>query len=81
MRKGNGLRALADYLHIPIEETMAIGDAENDLDIVRTAGIGVAMANGDDCVKNAADFVTRSNLENGVAYAIRRLILGEEVLG
>ena len=73
--KGTGLRVLADTLGISITETMAVGDTGNDLDIIKTAGIGVAMGNAIEEVKKAADFVTASNEEDGVAYAIRKFAL------
>lgn len=73
--KGTGLRVLADTLGISIDETMAVGDTGNDLDIIKTAGIGVAMGNAIEEVKKAADFVTASNEEDGVAYAIRKFAL------
>ena len=73
--KGNSLRFLSEKLGIPLENTMACGDTQNDLDMIRTAGIGVAMGNATDDVKQAADFITRSNEEDGVAYAIRTLAL------
>lgn len=68
--KGLGLIKLCELLDISIEETMACGDTENDLDILRTAAIGVAMENATDPIKKAADFITLSNEESGVAYAI-----------
>lgn len=70
--KGKAFRWLAEKLGIPIEETMACGDTENDIEIIRAAGIGVAMGNAGEKVKENADFVTKSNMEDGVAYAIRR---------
>lgn len=72
--KGKGLRFLCEYLGIPLEETMACGDTHNDIDILKTAGIGVAMENARDEVKAIADFITRSNEESGVAHAIRTFI-------
>ncbi len=69
--KGMGLKHLCTLLDIPLEETLACGDSENDLDILKTAAVGVAMANADDCVREAADFITLSNEESGVAFAIR----------
>ena len=70
-----GLRFLAEMFEIPIEETMAVGDSQNDMDIMQAAGIGVAMENATDEVKAIADFVTKSNLEDGVGYAIEKFIL------
>ena len=70
--KAKGLAFLADLLGVPMHNTMAIGDSENDLDIITAAGIGVAMANAGSHVKAMADFVTLSNEEDGVAYAIEK---------
>ena len=73
--KGRTLRFMADLLGIPLEETMAVGDTENDLSIIRAAGLGVAMENAGRAVKENADVVTRSNDEGGVAYAIEQWAL------
>lgn len=73
--KGMGLRFLADHFGISITQTMACGDSQNDLDILKTAGVGVAMENAVSEVKNAADFVTYSNENGGVAHAIYALVL------
>lgn len=71
--KAKGLAFLCNLLHIPIEDTMACGDSENDLDIVNAAGIGVAMSNAQQILIDAADFVSKSNDEDGVAYAVEEL--------
>ena len=68
--KGIALKRLAGLLSIPVESTMAIGDTENDLAIIQAAGIGVAMGNATDHIKEMADYVTTSNTEDGVASAI-----------
>lgn len=68
--KGHALVALANHLNIPIEETMAIGDAGNDLPMIINAGIGVAMENAFPEVKAHADKITLDNEHSGVAYAI-----------
>lgn len=67
--KGSALRYLSEYLGIPIKNTMAIGDSENDLAMLQAAGVGIAMGNSFDYVKEAADDVTRSVEEDGVYYA------------
>ena len=54
---------------------MACGDNPNDLEMIVFAGIGVAMGNAEDVVKEAADFVTLPNYEDGVAYAIEKFVL------
>ncbi|WP_314067893.1 sugar-phosphatase [uncultured Vagococcus sp.] len=68
--KGRAIRDLAQRLNIKQEEIMAIGDNENDLDMLTFAGIGVAMANASENAKKAADVITKSNDEQGVAHAI-----------
>lgn len=75
--KGMGLRFLCTHLCIPLSETMAVGDTQNDIDILKTAAIGVAMENARDDVKEIADYITRSNENSGVAHAIRRFALAE----
>ena len=57
---------LGKKLGIAPEEMMVFGDSGNDLDMIKMAGIGVAMANAEPEVLKAADFVTKSNNENGV---------------
>lgn len=73
--KGHALLALAEHLGIPQEQTMACGDSENDLEMLRAAGLSVAMANSEDCVLKVANVVTASNEEDGVAKAIYGYIL------
>lgn len=76
--KGNALTWLAGYLRIPIQEVMAFGDGENDVSMLQAAGIGIAMENGIAKAKEAADFVTTSNDEDGVAAALERFVLGQD---
>lgn len=73
--KGKGLAMLAEQLDISSDEIMALGDQENDLAMIKYAGLGVAMGNATDEVKSIAQFVTKSNDEDGVAYAIRKFVL------
>lgn len=75
VNKGTGVKSLADALGILPEEVMAIGDQENDIAMLEFAGVGVAMDNAIPAVKEVADFVTKSNLEDGVAYAIEKFAL------
>lgn len=72
--KGKALIHLAKHLNVNLDEVMAIGDAGNDLNMILTAHMGVAMANGFSYIKEAANFVTLSNEEDGVAYAINKFI-------
>ena len=75
--KGTALLRLGERLGVAAEEIMAVGDSENDLDMIRKAGLGVAMANSERAVLDCADFVTASNDEDGAAAAIERFALGE----
>lgn len=73
--KGEALMRLAEHLGLNPEETMGFGDGENDLTMIRDAGIGVAMRNGIDLLRENADYVTLTNDEDGVADAIEKLVL------
>lgn len=75
--KDKALLALTEHLGIRREETVAFGDGTNDLAMLRAAGLGVAMANADPKVKAAADEITGSNNDAGVARVVWRL-LGEK---
>lgn len=75
VNKGEGLRALAEYLDIKQEEIMSFGDAGNDLHMIEFAGMGVAMENAFPEVKEIANYITKSNEEDGVAYAVEQFIL------
>ncbi len=71
--KASGLVELCDFLKIDISQTVAIGDAHNDREILQTAGLGVAMGNSSDEIKKLADFVTLDNDNDGVAAAIEKI--------
>ena len=70
--KGKGLALLCQYLNISIDHTIACGDSENDLDIMKAAGLGVAMANAPREIRELADDITLSNEEDGVAAMIQK---------
>lgn len=72
--KGNALLQLAAHLGLKREQTMAMGDGSNDLSMIEAAGIGVAMANSMDMLKQKADYLTLSNEADGVAAAIRHFL-------
>ena len=77
--KGGALDYLAAHYGIPLSQTVAIGDNINDLPMIEKAGLGVAVENAEQALKDAADFITRSCDEDGVAYVIRKFGLGEEI--
>ena len=72
--KGQALKALCQALGIDLRDTLAFGDGTNDLDMIRTAGIGVAMGNGAEEVKAAADWIAPYNDDAGVAAGIYRFM-------
>jgi Cof subfamily protein (haloacid dehalogenase superfamily) len=79
--KGTALAWVAEKAGIPREAVLAIGDSMNDEAMIRWAGVGVAMANGDERIKNMAAMVTdKSNDDDGIADLIERYILGNEPL-
>ncbi|WP_191562443.1 Cof-type HAD-IIB family hydrolase [Metabacillus idriensis] len=69
--KGNGLRWLGQYLKVAPEEMVAIGDSDDDKEMIEMAGLGVAMGNAPFEVKKAADWITRNNDDQGVSYMIK----------
>ena len=74
--KEQALYELAQHYQVPLEEVMTVGDNFNDLPMLRLAGLGVAMDNAPEAVKNEAKAVTKSNNEHGVAEAIKEYVLG-----
>jgi hypothetical protein len=77
--KGKALKVIADYLGIPRESVLAIGDSFNDIDMIHYAGLGVVMGNAREEIRSLADYVTTSNEDEGVAEVIDRFILGNPV--
>jgi len=73
--KGLGLRALAGHLNIEQRQVMGIGDSYNDLEMFRYAGLSVVMGNAEPTVKKAADYVTLTNDDDGVAEALEKFII------
>ena len=77
VNKGEALAEIASRYGVDRSEVMAIGDAPNDVEMMRWAGLGVAVANAWDAALDAADAVVPSNDEDGVAHAIDRYILAD----
>lgn len=76
--KGVGLRKVAELYGVPIEKTIAIGDSQNDISMLKAAGLGVAVGNARDDVKAAADYVTVTNDEGAVKAVIEKFCGGNE---
>ncbi|MDD6207903.1 MAG: Cof-type HAD-IIB family hydrolase [Clostridiales bacterium] len=75
--KAASLDVLLNQIGLTKKDAICCGDGFNDLSMIQYAGIGVAMANAQEVVKKAADFITLSNDEDGIAYVIDRFILKE----
>lgn len=73
--KAASLQVLAEKMGISREEMIAVGDGYNDLSMIRFAGMGVAMANAARDVQDAADYITYSNQEDGVAHVVEKFFL------
>ncbi|XP_020687699.1 endoribonuclease YBEY, chloroplastic isoform X2 [Dendrobium catenatum] len=73
--KGNGVKLLLDHLGVSEKEVVAIGDGENDVEMLKMASLGIALANGSDKAKAAADVIGLTNDEDGVAEAIYKYVL------
>lgn len=70
--KGTAFRSLADTMGIPVSDFLAIGDSENDIQMISTAGIGIAVANAHPDTKAAAQYVTKNGYGNGFVEAIKK---------
>lgn len=75
--KGGALKKLSEALHIDRSEIMAFGDYYNDMDMLQTAGVSFAMANGHDDIKKITTHIADSNNNGGVTKAIKQYILHE----
>ncbi len=74
--KGNALKKLAESLAVPREQVLAAGNYYNDIAMLEFAGLGIAVANSPDKVKEAADLVTVSNNEEAVRRILEEYVLG-----
>ena len=75
VNKATGIARVCEYLSIGMDQVMAIGDNENDMEMVRQAGVGVAVANALPRLKELADYVCEQNGPDGVVEAIKRYCL------
>ncbi|KQO01067.1 Cof-type HAD-IIB family hydrolase [Paenibacillus sp. Leaf72] len=73
--KASALSELCEVMGIEMSQVVAVGDSLNDIAAIRDAGLGVAMGNAQDAVKEAADVITLSNNEHGVAEIIKKYVL------
>lgn len=78
--KVEGIKRVCEMLHIAMDEVVAFGDSGNDLEMLQSVGVGVAVANATDEIKEVADYMTLSNNEDGIAYFIDQYIEGGIIL-
>jgi Cof subfamily protein (haloacid dehalogenase superfamily) len=78
--KGTSLNSLIQQLGIIRDEVIAIGDGNNDLSMIQFAGLGVAMGNASEAIKAQADFITETNMNDGVAKVVEEFILKTELV-
>lgn len=71
VNKAGAMKALLDWYGLPLSASIAFGDGSNDVEMLRLAGIGVAMGTGAPCVISAADYVTADCDKNGIGDALR----------
>lgn len=73
--KGDAVRFMAEYYGVPLSETIACGDEENDCPMISAAGVGVAMANASEIAKSCANYITdRDNNHGGIAEVIEKFV-------
>ena len=73
--KGDAVRFMAEYYKVPLEDTIAVGDEENDCPMIEAAGVGVAVANASPVAKAAADYVTANdNNHSAIAEVIEKFV-------
>lgn len=75
--KGHALKYLAQHIGATMDETIAIGDAWNDREMILAAGLGVAMGNAVPMLKEIADYITLSNNEDGVSHVIDKFVFNK----
>ncbi|MDD6038372.1 MAG: Cof-type HAD-IIB family hydrolase [bacterium] len=74
--KGTGISFLADYLGVDLSDTIAVGDEQNDIEMISAAGVGIAMCNGIPAAKEVADYVTgHNNNEDAMKEIIEKFVL------
>ena len=77
--KQTGISFLAEYIGVSVTDTIAVGDETNDIEMIKVAGVGVAVSNANPAAKEAADYVTeRNNNEDAIAEVIQRFVFGTE---
>lgn len=72
VNKGEMLKEVVKLFHIDIKDTVAFGDADNDTQFLKIAGLGIAIGNGSEAAKQSADYITKASNEDGILYAVQK---------
>lgn len=75
IEKASGIQKILDFLDLKKEQVIAVGDGFNDIPMLEFAGLSVVMGNACNEVKNYAHYITKTNDEDGVAYALKKFII------
>jgi hydroxymethylpyrimidine pyrophosphatase-like HAD family hydrolase len=78
VNKAVGLEDLCKICHIPMSQTLAIGDNENDIEMLKAAKIGVAVSNATESTKSAADYICKDSYSRGVVEAVKRFVFHDK---
>ncbi|MBU1141855.1 MAG: Cof-type HAD-IIB family hydrolase [Firmicutes bacterium] len=73
--KGSAVEKITEYMHIDLEQVCVFGDYDNDISMFNVAGLSIATSNGSKNAMKHADFITLSNDNEGIAYAVKELLL------
>ncbi|MDR2940336.1 MAG: HAD-IIB family hydrolase [Clostridiales bacterium] len=74
--KGVGVKFVSDLLHIDLKDVIAVGDNQNDVPMIKATGLGVAVSNAVDELKEAADYITKNDCDHGaIKEVIEKFIL------
>ena len=76
--KSKSIERLADMLGISMSQVIAVGDSYNDLSMIKSAGLGVAMGNAVELVKDNADYITADNDHDGIVMVINKFVLSQK---
>jgi Cof subfamily protein (haloacid dehalogenase superfamily) len=73
--KGNAVNFLAQSNKVPYDKIIAVGDDHNDISMIKSAGLGIAMGNSSEAIKSCADYITGTNKDNGILQLLEKFVL------
>ena len=75
IHKGIGLEKLCEYLNIPLSQTIVVGDADDDIEVLKKAGLAVAMGNANEKIKQLSDVIVSDNDHDGCVEVIEKYLI------